>query len=63
MQFDVTEFLYIDRVGSEDGITTEDEGVPTVDKNAVVTVVGSEVYAIARVGRGHWDVACCVTAT
>lgn len=53
VQFDVTEFLHIDGVGPEDRITTEDEGMPAVDVDAVVAMVGSDVQAVASVGGGH----------
>ena len=56
MQFDVAKLLYVDRVGLEYRITTEDEGVPTVDVDTVVSVVGGEVRAIAAVVLRHRNV-------
>ena len=45
VQFDVVVLLHVDAVGLEYRITTEDEGVPTVDVDTVVAMV--ERWAVA----------------
>ena len=57
VQFDVTEFLYVDRVSPEDGVTTEDESVPAINIDTIVAAVGCHVCAVTTVPLGQGDIA------
>ena len=63
VHLDVAKLLHVDAVGLEYRITTEDEGVPTVDVDTVVAVVGGEAQAVAAVVLREGNVAGGVAAT